>query len=108
MAIRCRLLTWLLGLGALALSPLGAQQLLDRVVVRVNGSPVLLSDVRAAAAFGLIEAGPESDQTRQMVRRQVLLAEVGRFPPPEPAAADIAAELTRMKARVRRRGRVPA
>ena len=36
-----------------------------------------------------------------MVRRQVLLAEVGRFPPPEPAAADVAAELTRMKARVR-------
>lgn len=71
------------------------------MVARVNGAPVLLSDVRAAAAFGLIEAGPESDQTRQMVRRQVLLAEVGRFPPPEPAAADIAAELARMRARVR-------
>ena len=61
------------------------------MVARVNGSPVFLSDVRAPSGFGLIEAGPERDQTRQMVRRQVLLAEVGRFPPPEPAAADVAA-----------------
>jgi hypothetical protein len=72
--------------------------------VRVNGSPVFLSDVRSAAGFGLIEAGTEADQIRQMVRRQVLLAEVARFPPPEPTAADIAAELTRMKARVRDAG----
>ena len=36
-----------------------------------------------------------------MVRRQVLLGEVSRFPPPEPSAADIAAEVVRMKGRVR-------
>jgi hypothetical protein len=89
-----------MGLAVAAAGPF-AQQLLDHVVARVNGSPVFLSDVRAAVGFGLIEAGPEGDQTRQMVRRQVLLTEVGRFPPPEPAAADVAAELARMKARVR-------
>jgi hypothetical protein len=87
--------------GLASAAGLFAHQLLDRVVVRVNGSPVFLSDLRAAVGFGLIESGPESDQTRQMVRRQVLLAEVGRFPPPEPAAADVAAELARMKASVR-------
>jgi hypothetical protein len=101
MLIRRATLTWLLGLVALAMPPLGAQQLLDRVVVRVNGVPVFLSDLRAAAAFGLVDAGQEIEQTRQMVRRQVLLGEVARFPPPEPPAAAIAAELTRMKVRVR-------
>lgn len=80
---------------------LAAQQLLDRVVARVNGMPVFLSDVRAAAGFGLIETGAESDQPRQMVRRRVLLNEVGRFPPPEPSAADVAAEVMRMRGRVR-------
>ena len=89
------------GLAVASAVGLFAQQLLDHMVARVNGSPVFLSDVRAAVGFGLIEPGPESDQTRQMVRRQVLLAEVGRFPPPEPATADVAAELARMKARVR-------
>ena len=92
-----------MAVGLTVMSAVGpfAQQLLDHVVARVNESPVLLSDVRAAVGFGLIEPGPASDQTRQMVRRQVLLAEVSRFPPPEPAAADVAAELSRMKARVR-------
>ena len=88
-------------MGLAAAVGLCARQLLDHVVARVNGSPVFLSDVRAAVGFGLIEPGPDSDQTRQMVRRQVLLAEVSRFPPPEPAAADVAAELARMKGRVR-------
>jgi hypothetical protein len=93
--------TWLTGVAvALAIS-LAAQQLLDRVVARVNGSPVFLSDVRAAAGLGLADGGSEGDQVRQMVRRQVLLGEVGRFPPPEPSAADVAAEAARMKARVR-------
>lgn len=80
---------------------LGGQQLLDRVVARVNGTTVFLSDVRAAAGFGIIQPGPEAEQARQMVRRQVLLGEVSRFPPPEPAGADIAAEVMRMKSRVR-------
>jgi hypothetical protein len=88
---------WLAAAGA----ALSAQQLLDRVVARVNGAPVFLSDVRAASGFGLIGGGAEAEQTRQLVRRQVVLGEVARFPPPEPAAADVAAEVARMKGRVR-------
>ena len=91
---------WLAGLVLVATTGLGAQQLLDRVVARVNGLAVFLSDVRAAAGFGLIEAGTESEQTAQMVRRQALLGEVSRFPPPDPGAAEIAAEVGRMKGRV--------
>jgi hypothetical protein len=92
---------WLAGLVLAATAAPTAHQLLERVVARVNGSPVFLSDVRAAAAFGLIDAGTESAQTQQLVRRQVLLGEVGRFPPPDPGAGEIAAEVARMKARVK-------
>jgi hypothetical protein len=95
------IIVWTVSLVAGLGISLAAQQLLDRVVARVNGSPLFLSDIRAAAGMGLIEAGPESDQARQMVRRQVLLGEVGRFPPPEPGASDVAAEVARMKGRVR-------
>jgi parvulin-like peptidyl-prolyl isomerase len=84
-----------------AASSAAAQQLLDRVVARVNGAPVFLSDVRAAAGFGMVESGTEADQARQLVRRQVVLGEVSRFPPPEPDPADVAAEVARMKGRVR-------
>ena len=91
----------LAGLIVAVTAGLGAQQLLDRVVARVNGSPVFLSDVRAAAGFGLVEAGAESVQTQQLVRRQVLLNEIGRFPPPDPSAGDVAAEVMRMKGRVK-------
>ncbi len=78
----------------------GSAQVVDRVAARVNGALILLSDVRAAAALGLIEPGPEADQVRQLVRRQLLASEVTRFPPQEPAAAAVAAELARMRARL--------
>ena len=96
----CRALACMAGIILIAVAATGAQQLLDRVVARVNGSPVFLSDVRAAAGFGLVDAGSESAQTQQLVRRQVLLGEVSRFPPPDPSAAEIAAEVARMKSRV--------
>ena len=79
---------------------MAGQQLVDRVVARVNGVVVFLSDVRAAAAFGVIDAGPGSEQVRQIVQRLLLLGEVLRFPPPEPAPSDVAAEVAQMKARV--------
>jgi hypothetical protein len=77
-----------------------AARVIDRVAARVNGSLVLLSDVRAASALGLIEPGSESDQIRQMVRRQLLVGEIQRFPPQEPAVAAVQAEVGRMRARL--------
>ena len=71
--------------------PLAAQQLLDRVVARVNGNAITLSDVRAATGLGVLDGEPDAS-LRQMIDRQILLVEVQRFPPPEPAAAAIDAE----------------
>jgi len=77
-----------------------AQTLLDRVVARVNGSVILLSDVRAAARFGLVDAAADSeDAVEQMVQRALLVEEVNRFPPPEPATEALDAEVARLRAR---------
>ena len=90
----------LAGLLAAVAGPLAGQTLLDRVVARVNGSVILLSDVRAAAAVGLIEAAPDSpDAVEQMVQRTLLVEEVNRFPPPEPTGEAVDGELARLRAR---------
>src|SRR5919204_3440363 len=64
---------------------LSAQQLLDRVLARVDGSAITLTDVQAALALGIIPAGtddPIASGMQQMIDRQLELAEVQRFPPP--------------------------
>ena len=86
-----------------AVYPLGAQQLLDRVVARVNGEVVTLTDVKAAVALGVVEvpAGAgETDAIEALIERQLILAEVARFAPREPAAADVARETATLTARV--------
>ena len=83
------------------LAPLSAQQLLDRVVARVEGYAITLTDVQAALGLGVIEAPPGADPiaggTQQMIDRQLALAEVQRFPPPEPPAEAIDREVARLK-----------
>ena len=80
---------------ALVLSvPLGAQQLLDRIVARVNGAAVTLTDVKAAIALGIVASSgaAESVAIEQMIDRQLVLTEVARFLPPEPDAGAISRE----------------
>jgi hypothetical protein len=80
---------------------MSAQSLLDKVAARVNGSVILLSDVRAAVMLGLVEGvAPDSeDAVEQMVQRALLIEEVNRFPPPEPSAEAIDTELARLRER---------
>ena len=85
------------------LSSLSAQQLLDRVVARVEGYAITLTDVQAALGLGVTQVPPGADPietgTQQMIDRQLLLAEVQRFPPPEPSAAAVDREVTQLKLR---------
>ena len=80
-----------------------AQQLLDRIVARVGGVVITQTDVEAALALAIAEPGSGEDRlasgTRQMIDRQLLLAEVARFPPMEPSAADVDALVARMRSR---------
>ena len=81
---------------------LAAQQLIDRVMARVNGYAITLSDVRAAVGLGVVEvpAGQDAEQAglQAVIDRQLMEQEVARFPPPEPEASAIASQLERQKA----------
>ena len=89
----CLVLVWL--------SPLDAQRLIDRVLARVAGNPVTLTDVQVAIGLGLIQVPAGTDPiaagTQQVIDRLLELMEVQRFPPPEPAPAAVAAEAARLK-----------
>jgi hypothetical protein len=71
--------------------PVDAQQLLDRIVARVNGVAITLTDVKAASALGIVDP-PEEAAIQQLVDRQLVLGEVARFLPPEPPPAAVAVE----------------
>jgi len=76
-----------------------AQQLLDRVLARVDGVPITLTDVQAAIGLGIIQVGSGdaiADGTQQMIDRQLELPEVQRFPPPEPSPDAVARETARL------------
>ncbi len=74
-----------------AFAAVEAQEVLDRVVARVEGTPIMLSDARAAIRLGIIETTPGVDpilsSVRQLVERRLVLAEVARFAPAEPDPA---------------------
>jgi len=78
--------------------PAVAQQLLDRIVARVGGSAITLSELVAARGFGIVEGTSDEAVLQRMIDRQLLLIEVARFPPQEPTDAAIAAEVARERA----------
>ena len=80
-----------------------AQQLLDRIVARVNGYAITLTDVKSALALGIVAAEGADEQTavERLIDRQLMLAEVARFAPPEPSAADIDRRATAIMAGAR-------
>jgi hypothetical protein len=83
-----------------------ASDVLDRIVAIVGGRVVLLSDVTAAGALGLIPipgdvGGSGGDEVRQTVNRVLVLEEVERF---AGVQADPAAVAARVEAIVGRAG----
>ena len=79
----------------LAAMPAGAQ-VIDRVLAVVDGRLVTLSDVRVTTTLGLIQAGDASVAAERWVERLLILQEVDRFAPPEPAAGDVDHRLSRV------------
>ena len=73
-----------------------AQQLLDRVVARVGPTAITQTDVDAAVAFGVVDP-KAGDPVKLMIDRRLMLAEVNRFPPPEPDFRAIQALMVNMK-----------
>ena len=79
----------------LAAMPAGAQ-VIDRVLAVVDGRLVTLSDVRVTTTLGLIQARDASVAAERWVERLLILQEVDRFAPPEPAAGDVDRRLSRV------------
>jgi hypothetical protein len=76
-----------------------APELVDRTLAIVAGRTVTLSDARTALALRLIE-GAEVDPAvvQRLVDRELMLREVDRYDPPEPAAARISERLAASRA----------
>ena len=74
-----------------------AQQLLDRILARVSGNEITLTDLQAARGFGIVPGPTDDAALQQLIERQLLLIEVARFPPPDPSEAAIAAGIARQR-----------
>jgi hypothetical protein len=79
----------------------GQETLVERTVAIVGGTVITLSDVRTALALGLVEtaAADEREAAARLVDRWLVLHEVSRFSPPEPAAAAIDSQVAAIEAR---------
>jgi hypothetical protein len=101
----CRTLGALTIAAALALGPrVAAGEILDRVVAVVGGDVIMLSDVRAAADFGLVVGAGSGDERERaivarLIDRLLILDEVERYAPAEPASAAVDEELRAVHAR---------
>jgi hypothetical protein len=89
-------LVTLLGGGARA-------EIIDRVLAVVSGAVIMQSDVLAAFELGLVAPGTTDDPIAavlsQLIDRQLMLAEVDRYVPPEPSADAIDRAAQQVRAR---------
>ena len=76
---------------------------IDRVLAVVGGQLITLSDVTAARDLGLQSADNVPDPVRailsKLIDRELILAEVDRYAPPEPTAEAVEREVGRIRAR---------
>ena len=87
----------------LALSSSVRAEIIDRVLAILPGQIITLSDVEAALDLGLVELPTGGDRIaaglNAVVDRVLMLNEVRRIAPPEPASAAIDARVARMRER---------
>lgn len=88
----------------LLFGPGASAEVIDRIVAVVGGQPVTLSDVNAALQFRLVEPPPGTRDPLafaldRLVERNLMLAEVDRFQPPEPAPVEITLRLQELQQR---------
>jgi hypothetical protein len=106
-----------LAIALLLTASVRADEIIDRVLAVVAGDVIMLSDVSAARDLKLVRIPPDPDNategrstahgdpTReiltQLIDRSLILAEVERYAPPDPAPDAIAAEVRTIGARFR-------
>jgi hypothetical protein len=83
-------------------APPAGEQLLERTLAIVGGAVVTLSDAALARELALVDIAPgasPADLLQRLVDRWLMLHEVARFAPGEPAAAVVASRLEAIRAR---------
>ena len=89
---------------AMVVGAFSGQQVLDRVLARVNGEAITLTDTQAAIALGIAErtegVDPIVAALPQLIERRLVLTEVARFAPPEPDIASLNGQVNAIKAHV--------
>ena len=79
-------------------------EIIDRILAVAEGHLITLSDVRAVLRLGLVTV-PEDQEDRigaaldTMIERRLILTEVERYAPPEPAPATVDARVAAIDAR---------
>jgi hypothetical protein len=90
-------------MAAAAASAAARAETLDRVLAVVAGQLITLSDVTAARELGLQSAGSTPDPIRailsKLIDRELVIAEVDRYAPPEPAPAVLDREVAAVRER---------
>lgn len=85
-----------------AAAPGAREELLERTLAIVGGAVVTQSDVSLALTLGLVDGpatGTPESALAALVDRWLMLHEVARFAPAEPAAAAVEARLAALRAR---------
>jgi parvulin-like peptidyl-prolyl isomerase len=95
-----RIFGFVLGLMVLAATQLAAQEVIDRIVARVENDVILLSDVRALARYQqLVEGKSESDAQilDRLIDQWIVRSEADAAQFPRPSDADIATGVDRVQ-----------
>ena len=99
----CRAQIGLAIVGLTIVASVARAETIDRVLAVVAGQLITLTDVTAARDLGLQPADNAADPVRailsKLIDRELILAEVDRYAPPEPAADAIDREVERVRAR---------
>ena len=76
---------------------------IDRVLAAAGGQVIMLSDVTAALELGLVSDDGAADRIgaalAKLISRRLVLVEVNRYAPPEPADAAVEREVASVRAR---------
>jgi hypothetical protein len=89
---------------ALCISPvITTAEIIDRVLAVVGGAVIMQSDALAAFELGVVDPGTTEDPMAavlsQLIDRQLIIAEVDRYVPPEPSADAIERAAQQVRAR---------
>ena len=100
---RKRLVVFAIALGLSGMSRASSAEIIDRVLAVVAGQLITLSDVTAARDLGLQSVDGAADPVRvilsKLIDRELILAEVDRYAPPEPTVETIDRDVERIRAR---------